>query len=89
MKKKIIKKLSLNKTTVADLNAASMGYVRGGAETFHGEACHDFITGGPNVTETCNTCAVTCNTCAATCETCRTNCGLDTCQFTCDDLITG
>ena len=85
MKKTFSKKLSLNKSTVANLNTASMGNVKGG-QTGAGGAC-PVLDDDPNRTETCNTC-VTCETCL-TCVTCNTNCGQNTCQFTCDDLISG
>lgn len=88
MKKTFVKKLSLNKTTVSNLNLPSMAKVRGGYETFHGEACPDFDTGAPCESDNCGT-DVTCVTCAVSCETCNTNCGQNTCQVTCHDLITG
>lgn len=87
MKKTFTKKLFLNKTTVANLDTASMDNVKGGTESWgHAPRCPDIIE-DPNLTDTCATC-VTCETCP-TCDTCNTNCGQATCQVTCDDLITG
>lgn len=86
MKKTFIKKLFLNKTTVANLSTASMVNVKGGL-TVRFEGCHDLITGGTCETCTCDTCD-TCVTCV-TCVTCNTNCGQYTCQVTCDDLGNG
>lgn len=78
MKKSISRKLSLNKTTVANLNAALMSNVKGGSETYNGRpACYDFEDDGTTGLFT------------LTCDTCNTNCGQNTCQVTCDDLITG
>ena len=80
MKKTFIKRLSLNKSTVANLDAASMRSVKGG-ETFHGDACIETETDPVHTDDTCVTCYATC----VTCNTCYTDCA----QATCNDLITG
>ncbi len=84
MKKTFTKKLSLNKTTVANLNAASMRSVKGGETFGHAPRCPDLID---DKTDFCT--LATCVTCGVTCETCNTDCGQNTCQVTCNDLITG
>ncbi len=84
MKKTFTKRLSLNKTTVANLNAASMRSVKGG-QTGAGGACH-VLDDDSIATDTCN-CYTdeTCDSCV-TCETCNTNCGQNTCQVTCNAI---
>lgn len=65
MKKTFVKKLSLNKTTVSNLDAASMSKVKGG-ETVKGDECHDFITDPFHTDNTCATCYTDCA--QATCD---------------------
>jgi len=53
--KKITKKLTFSKSTIADLNSKELNTIRGGATTV-------------GVCISCRTCDPSCNTCAATCK---------------------
>ncbi len=82
--KKISRKLVLKKTTVANLNGASMGRVYGGTDIDDTIKC---LT--PISCDTCNTC-VTCNNCTETCNcTVWATCGGErTCDtFCCSDVL--
>lgn len=65
MKKKLHKKLSFDKTTVAHLNSTEQSVIRGGWET-------DPMSGCP--TGPADTCNTYCGTCVTQCGTSQTDC---------------
>jgi hypothetical protein len=56
--KKFLKKLDLNKKTIADLDSKAIGKIYGGKHLSHTTAC----------VEACVTCLPTCDLCTATCR---------------------
>lgn len=79
--KRINKKLSISKVTIANLNHRDMGNIQGGADTSSGATvtrnacCHGNTEFGTSCPETCNTIDITCS-CDSNCNSyCFQTCG--------------
>ncbi len=80
--KKLEKKLTLNKKTIANLYHGQMRNVRGGGllPSDPGFPCTGTEPGTETCADTCNTCFTFCVTCVSLCVSCADTCG----GYTCD-----
>ena len=78
--KKIEKKLTLNKKTIANLNYGQLGNVKAGGVIPSDPAFACLPTFECTVPNTCDTCFTECVTCVSLCVSCQATCDGNTCD---------